>query len=136
MTDPRPEAERLVRALFEAFARRDVAALEPLVHPKASFWPEGTATQARRTEPYRGLAGLREYFADVEQVWERLRVEPSELRLAGGGVVAFGTAIGRTRGGQDVEVPVIWVFQVREGRVGFARVVRTAAEALQVAAER
>jgi ketosteroid isomerase-like protein len=114
--------------MYDAFARRDVDAAIELAHPELEFWPHGTAERAERREPYHGHEGLRAYFADVARVWDELRVEPDELRVAGDGVVAFGTAVGRTRG-QVVRVQVIWVWKLRDGRVLSGRVVPTAADA-------
>jgi ketosteroid isomerase-like protein len=119
----------LVRALFAAFAARDVEAALRLVDPKADFWPQGTAEAAGQTEPYRGHDGLRQYFADVEEHWRELEIHPGELRVAGTGVVSFGTARGVRRDGTVMDVPVIWTFKLRQGRVIRARVVTTAAEA-------
>jgi ketosteroid isomerase-like protein len=128
--------EEVVRALYDAFARRDLEAALALTDPDLEFWPQGTAQRASRTEPYRGHDGLRQYFADVAAHWEELRVEPGELRVAGNGVVAFGTAVGRHVGAaEEVSQPVIWLWKLREGRVLHGRVVDTAAEAL-AAAER
>ncbi len=123
-------SEDIVLALFVAFAERDVDAALALVAPEFEFWPQGTAGRTGRGAPYNGPEGLREYFADVARVWEHLRVEPGDLRVAGGGVVAFGTAHGRALGEPaPVDVPVIWVFKVAGDRVTSARVVATAAEA-------
>lgn len=118
----------IVRALFDAFARRDADAVVTLLDPEAEIVPQGTARRVERREPYRGYAGAQQYLADVAAVWERLEVEPGDLRVAGNGVVAFGTARG-VSGGTEIEVPVIWVFKLRAGRVLSARVVATAAEA-------
>jgi ketosteroid isomerase-like protein len=126
--------QAVVRALFDAFARRDVDAALELFDPEGEFWPEGTAEHVHRTAPYRGHDGLRQYFADVAAVWDELRVEPTDFRTAGAGVVAFGTAHGLV-GGERLEQPVIWVFKLREGRVVFGRVVGTAAEAEATAAQ-
>jgi ketosteroid isomerase-like protein len=129
-------SEDVVRALFDAFGRRDLDAALALAHPDVEFWPQGTAQRAQRTAPYRGYDGLRQYFADVAQHWDELRLEPGELRVAGDGVVAFGTAVGRPAGDEEEQrQPVIWLFKLREGRILHGRVVATAAEAL-AAAER
>jgi ketosteroid isomerase-like protein len=125
-------AETTVRALFDAFARRDVERALALVDPDFEFWPQGTAERAGRTEPYRRADGLRRYFADVEELWDELWVEPRDLRAAGAGVVAFGVAHGRA-GATEMRLPVIWVFKLRDDRVAYARVVATAAEALAIA---
>ena len=124
--------EDIIRALFDAFGDRDVDAALELVDPDVEFWPQGTAERAGRDGPYRGADGLREYFADVAAQWDELRVEPGELRVAGDGVVSFGTAIGR-HGGQELRQPVIWVWKLRGGRVVSGRVVATAAQAFEAA---
>ena len=131
-----PSAEETVREVFAAFARRDLPAILAACAPDVEFWPEGTGEQAgrSRTEPYRGHAGMAEYLADVAAVWERLEVDPRDLRVAGAGVIAFGQASGRTRVGQEVEVPVIWVLKLRGGLLRFGQVVRTEAQAKAVAA--
>ena len=129
-------AEESVRELFAAFARRDLPALLSRCAADVEFWPEGTGEQSgrSRTEPYRGHAGMADYLADVNAVWERLDVDPRDLRIAGAGVIAFGHASGRTRAGQDVEVPVIWVLKLRGGLLSFGQAVRTEAQAEAVAA--
>jgi len=118
----------LIAALYDAFARRDLAAALEIFDPEVEFWPQGTAELAQRSTPYRGHDGIREYYADVERLWDELRVEPDDFRAAGGGVVVFGTAVGRA-GERIVRQPVIWVWKIRDGRVRFGRVVPTAAEA-------
>ena len=121
-----------IRALYAAFGARDLDAALALTDPEVEFWPQGTAQRVGRTEPYRGADGLRAYFADVAAQWDELRVQPDELRIAGNGVVAFGTAIGRS-GGEEVRQPVIWVWKLRDGRVLSGRVVATAAQAYEEA---
>lgn len=118
-------ADESVRAFFAAFSRRDVDAAVALVCEDMELWPEGTAERAGRTEPYRGEEGIRRYFADVEAGWDELVVEPGELRVAGDGVVVFGNVRGRA-GDIVLEVPVIWVFKLRDGRLHRGRVVTTA----------
>lgn len=129
------EAETTVRALFAAFATRDAEASLALVHPDLEFWAEPTAELAEHPEPYRGHAGWREYLADVERVWAAFRVEPTDFRVAGTGVIAFGRAEGRPHGTDERRrVPAIWVFRLRDGLIVFGRVARTAAEAESIAA--
>lgn len=131
-----PSPEQVVREVFAAFARRDLPAVLASCAADVEFWPEGTGERSGRSraEPYRGHAGMADYLADVEAVWERLEVEPRDLRVAGAGVIAFGHASGRTRDGHDVDVPVIWVLKLRDGLLRFGRAVRTEAQAEAVAA--
>jgi ketosteroid isomerase-like protein len=129
-------AQEIVTALFAAFSERDVEKAIALSDPEGELWLEGTAGRTGRSGPYRGAEGLREYFADLGRVWEEITVMPGDLRVAGGGVVSFGRvrirAIGET---ETVELPVIWVFKLRNSRVLSARVVATAAEAERRLAE-
>lgn len=113
----------VIRALFAAFARRDVDAALALVAEDFEFWPQGTAQHADLELPYRGHDGVRRYFADVARVWERLEIEPRSIRAVSGGSTAFGVARGRTFSGEQVEVSVIWVFRLHAGRVVQAKAI-------------
>ena len=125
-TDPRD----IVRGLFAAFADRDVEAAIALCDPAIDWWPEGTGARSGRQMPYRGHEGMRLYFADVAAVWDALAIDPGELRVAGNGVIVFGTVRGRLRGEAGVvEAPVIYVFKLQDGRLRTGRVAATAAEA-------
>ena len=126
-----------MRALFDAFASRDLAACQAAVHPDLELFAQPTAERTGREEPYHGRDGMREYLADVDAAWEWFRVEPSDFRTAGAGVICFGVATGRARGAdEDVRVPVIWVYRVRDGLVAYCRVAQTAAEAAEMLTER
>lgn len=103
-----------VRGIYEAFGRRDLDAALALIAPDAEFHPSGTTSRIGRTEPYRGHAGLREYFADAERLWDDLTLHADDIRSAGAGVVVFGHVEGRTAG-QLVRSRVVWVWQVRDG---------------------
>lgn len=130
MTD---DPRETVRGLFAAFAARDAEAALALCDPALEWFPEGTASHRGRTMPYRGHEGMRLYFADVAAVWDELTVDPGELRVAGNGVIVFGTVRGRLRGEADVlERPVIYVFKLQDGRLRSGRVAATAAEAAAV----
>ena len=130
-TDPRDT----VRGLFAAFADRDAEAALALCDPALEWWPEGTGSRSGRQMPYRGHEGMRLYFADVAAVWSSLTIEPGELRVAGNGVIVFGTVRGRLRGEDDVlERPVIYVFKLQDGRLRSGRVAATAVEATKLAA--
>lgn len=123
---PRSDAaERTVRALFDAFAARDAERSALLIHPELELWADATAAVARRTEPYRGRDGYGEYLADVERVWASLTADPADIRVAGTGVVVFGTVTGVPRhGGEPRTLPLSWVFRMRDGLVAYARVAR------------
>lgn len=127
-------ARQTVLDLFAAFAARDAAAADAVLHPQVELWAQPTAELTDRTEPYRGREGFRRYLADVDRVWDEFAVEPADFRVAGAGVICFGHATGRPRGAAEARrTPVIWVFRLRDGLIVFCRVARTAAEATQLA---
>jgi ketosteroid isomerase-like protein len=105
----------IVRELFDAFGRRDTAAVLALADPDIVFTPP-TGRLAGRAEPYRGHEGLRTYLADVARVWQELRSEPDEYVelddrvLCTGRVYAWGV-------GRVIDAPAGWVWRVRDGLV-------------------
>ena len=120
----------IVRGVFDAFSRRDLAALLDLADPGIVFVPP-TGRLAGRTEPYRGHQGLRVYFADVARVWEELTVEPLEFHRAGDDTVV---AIGRVYAwgvGRVVDAPVGWLWRFGpDGKAVYGRVYESRADAL------
>lgn len=105
----------IVREMFEAFSRRDAAAVVALADPEIVFMPP-TGQLAGRTEPYRGHDGLRTYLSDVARVWQELRSEPDEYIevddrvLCTGRVYAWGV-------GRVIDAPAGWVWRLRGGRI-------------------
>jgi ketosteroid isomerase-like protein len=116
----RSEEVDAVRAIYDAFARRDVEAALPFVSEDLTFSPEGTARLAGRTEPYRGHDGLRQYFEDVASIWEDLILHATDIRASAGGVVVFGRVEG-TIDGRRYEADALWTWQVRDGKAVAAR---------------
>jgi len=124
------EDAEVIRALFDAFARRDLSAALKLMAQDVEFSPQGTQKRIGRGAPYGGHEGIREYCADVQVAWESLEIEAHSLRAVAGGVAAFGVARGRPARGEPIELPVFWVFRLRDGLVVNARAVATAQEAV------
>lgn len=116
---PSPEVE-VVRGIYAAFARRDLEGALALIADDAELVVPGTAAQLGRTEPYRGHAGVREYFADAERVWTELELHADDIRAAGGGVVVFGHVEGRV-GDERVRRQVVWTWKVRDGKAWSVR---------------
>jgi ketosteroid isomerase-like protein len=113
----------IVRAVFDAFSRRDLPALLAATHPEIVFMPP-TGRLAGRDEPYRGHEGLRSYLADVARVWQELRSEPDDYVelddtvVCTGRVYAWGV-------GRVIDAPAGWVWRVRDGLVVEGRVYET-----------
>ena len=106
----------VVRALYEAFARRDIEAAAPYLAPEFELLPVGTAERTGRTEPYRGTDGLRAYLADVGRVWESLELTADDVRAVAGSVIVFGTVRGVPAGTTDVvERRLLWTWRLRDG---------------------
>ncbi|MEA2480510.1 MAG: hypothetical protein QOJ07_2432 [Thermoleophilaceae bacterium] len=104
-----------VRAIYDAFARRDVEAALEHVADDCELDLPGTAERAGRTSPYRGPEGVRQYFADAARVWTELTLHADDIRVAGGGVAVFGHVTGQVDG-EEVSRRVLWLWQVRDGK--------------------
>jgi ketosteroid isomerase-like protein len=110
-----------VRAIYDAFARRDVETALAYLSEDCEFVPAGTSEIINRQEPYVGHDGVREYFADAARVWDELTLYADSIRSADSGVVVFGRAIGRA-GDEQVQRRVVWTWRVHDGRAVAMRV--------------
>ncbi|HYF27635.1 MAG TPA: nuclear transport factor 2 family protein [Baekduia sp.] len=116
----RADVER-VRAIYDAFARRDADAAVEHLAPDAELWLTGTAQRVGRTGPYVGHEGMREYLADVNRAWQELELVADDIRAAGDGVVVFGHVRGRVDG-TPVARRAVWVWRLRDGQAISVRV--------------
>ena len=107
--------------------------MRELLDPNFEFMAP-TAEMAHGGEPYRGVAGMGEYFADVERVWDELRLRPDDYNQVGDTVLVTGRVWGRG-GGQIVDSSAGWHWRVRDGRVVYIRAFRSAREAEQALEE-
>ncbi len=123
----------VVRAVFAAFAERDVERALELIDPEVEFTPV-TSDFAGRTEPYRGHDGIRAYFRDVALVWEDLRLTPRDFCEVGESIVVTGRVNARSPA-RIVDGSTGWVWRVRDGRVVYGRVYASAGDAHQAAAD-
>jgi len=106
----------LVERLYECFNHRDEACIVELCDESMEFFPAVTAEAVGREAPYAGQAGLRDYLADVATVWEELRVTPAEVEAHGDSLLVRGRVYARSRELGIRDVPVAWIWQVRDGR--------------------
>ncbi len=111
----------VVRAIYASFAARDLDGALEFVSPDCEIHLEGTARAVGRTEPYRGHEGLREYFADVERVWEALEIHATDFRTVPGSVIVLGHVTGRADG-QAIRRSAVWTWRVSGGRATHLRV--------------
>jgi ketosteroid isomerase-like protein len=104
----------VVRAIYGAFARRDLDGALRYIAPDCELHATGTATAAGRSSPYRGHAGVREYFADVSAVWEHLVLHAEDFRVVPGSVIVIGH-ITAARGGERIARSIVWTWRLRKG---------------------
>lgn len=105
----------VVRAIYDAFARRDVEGAMRYIAEDAEFFPYGTATRIGRTDPYRGHDGVRAYFADASAVWDDITLHATDVRAAAGAVIVFGH-VDAVAAGESYRRRAIWNWRVREGK--------------------
>jgi ketosteroid isomerase-like protein len=74
----------VVRAFADAITERDLEAALELCHPEIEFFSLMAQLEA---SPYRGFAGIRRYFRDIDATWEEWRVEVERLSSAPDGRV-------------------------------------------------
>jgi ketosteroid isomerase-like protein len=118
----------VVKAMFAAFADRDLDGVLAIADPEIEF-AAVTGEQAGRKEPYRGHDGMRQYFRDVAAVWEELRLTPREFRVVGDLVLVTGKVSARSRS-RTITGSTGWVFRVRDGKVDYGHAYASAADAI------
>jgi ketosteroid isomerase-like protein len=117
----------VVRAVFAAFAERDVERVLAHSSPDVEF-SAVTGEHAGRTDPYRGHDGLRQYFRDLAEVWDELRIVPRDFRQNGDRILVTGRVSARSPA-RIVAGSTGWIWRVSDGLVVYARVYPSAAEA-------
>ena len=104
-----------VRAIYDAFARRDIDTVLGYIAADCELDVPGTAALTGRTGPYVGPDGVRQYFADTARVWAELTLYADDIRAAANGVVVFGHVEGHAGAG-PVQRRVVWLWQLRDGK--------------------
>ena len=118
----------VVRAIYAAFAARDLEWALQFVSPDCEIHLEVTGRRAGRSGPYIGHEGMRQYFADVERVWDDLAIHAEDFRVVPGSVVVMGHVDG-SRGGEAFRRAAIWTWRVVGGRAVHVRVADMGARA-------
>ena len=111
----------VVRAIYDAFAVRDLDAALAFVAPDCVIHLVGTARRVGRDEPYVGHDGMRQYFADVERYWDELAVHAEDFRVIPGSVIVMGHVTG-VADGEEIRRSAVWTWRVRDGRAVHVRV--------------
>ena len=121
----------VIRRLVEAFNDRDLEAMFKELQPDAELHPLRAQLEGKA---YRGHEGLREMLADFDEDWEFVQMDPDELRDAGDTVVVLGRlqARGRTSGA-ELDVPMGFVWRLRDGKAAYAETFSKPEDALRAA---
>ena len=106
----------LVERLYEAFNRRDPDDIAAVCDENMEFFPIVTAEAVGRAEPYVGPAGLHDYLADAGRVWEELLITPNQVEQRGDLLLVRGRVYARSRELGIRDMPVAWIWEVRDGR--------------------
>jgi ketosteroid isomerase-like protein len=121
------------RRSLAAFNRRDLETLETLTSEDFEFVPY--LASLIETTTYSGHAGLHKYLEDADAAWERIEARMDEMREVADGVIyASGKLHGRGRtSGLEVDVPVAWLAEFRDGKLARLRSYQSEADALAAA---
>ena len=114
----------VVRAIYAAFAARDLEGAIAYLSEDCELHLRGTQARIGREEPYRGHAGMREYFADVERTWEDLVLFADDFRAIPGAVVVMGHVEG-CHEGERIKRNAVWTWKVSQGKATEVRVADT-----------
>jgi ketosteroid isomerase-like protein len=112
---------------FNRLTDGDIEAVVHLSHPDVEFVPLLTGHAG---EPYRGHEGLREWYHDMEEVFERLTghlfsvIEYGDIVIAEGELIVIGSGDTPT-----VNQSVAWLVWTRDGKATRIEVLASGEEA-------
>jgi ketosteroid isomerase-like protein len=123
----------LIRDGARAFNDRDVDwfaanSVEDFVwHPAIAAGVDG--------REYHGIEGIREFFAELEEVWDAFEIEPGEMRDLGDHVLVFSRVRARGKTGVEFDQDMTGLYELRDGKVARGRSYLNRDDALRAAAE-
>ena len=119
---------------LEAGNRGDVDALLEELHPEIEWHSALHELMGGRQTVFRGHDGVRSMIGDLYDTFAEVRIEISEVRDLGHGLLAIGST--HTRGkasGVETETPLAFVTEIRDGKTISIRAYLDREEALGVA---
>ena len=124
------ERINVVRAFADAITERDLETALEVCHPEIEFFSTMSQLEA---SPYRGFAGIRRYFREIDASWEEWRVEVEQLLATPDGcvvIVMFTHLRGKGSGVPFTQhVANIWEF--KDEKLWRATLYRDPAEAMR-----
>ncbi|MDQ2675704.1 MAG: nuclear transport factor 2 family protein, partial [Actinomycetota bacterium] len=114
---------------------RDFEGLIPLVTDDIEWAP--ATMSAVEGGSYRGVAELREFFAEWDRTWATWEVEPAEIEELADHVLVLGHVHAKGRGSEiELNQPVAYLFEFRGGLLAYGATFFDHAEAKAAARDR
>jgi ketosteroid isomerase-like protein len=124
----------VVRRALDAFNSGDLEAM--LAMQDSEFeWHPAFGGAMLGASVYRGPAAFREYWRDVQDIWDHtFRFDPENFSDYGNTVVVVGRGRGRARGSAiDIDQQFAMLFEVRRGKLVFGQTFADPDQALEAA---
>jgi ketosteroid isomerase-like protein len=124
------ERIRVVQGFADAITERDLEAALDLCHPEIEFFSLMAQLEA---SPYRGFAGIRRYFKEIDATWEEWRVEVEQLSATPDGrvVIVISTHMLGVGSGLPFAQRVANVWEFRDEKLWRATLYRDPVDALR-----
>jgi ketosteroid isomerase-like protein len=108
----------VVQGAWDAFGRGDIDAVLEAIAPSAE-------TRLPESLPwggiYAGPDGFRDFLTKLGDSWDQFSATPQKVLGADDNhVVVLATTKGRTKAGATIEGKVIWIYQLRDGKIADA----------------
>src|SRR5688500_17848445 len=129
MSQENVEAGRL---LFATFEDRDFESAATLLDPEVEVRPALVGGLENTT--YRGAAGMRQFWSDIDAVWAKFQITPEEFRPVDRAVLVLGRVSARGRqSGLTLDTNTGWLAELRKGKLTRFRSFLSREEALEAA---
>jgi ketosteroid isomerase-like protein len=114
-----PDVLAAFRERFECYNRHDFDAMEEMYRPDAVFDPSRVFPGER---PRQGYEDMREYWEEIWEIWDGVRLGPVEVLDVGGDRYVVVVELGGRgkRSGADVGQPFAYLHALRDGLVARA----------------
>jgi ketosteroid isomerase-like protein len=124
------ERIRAVQGFADAITERDLEAALELCHQEIEFFSLMAQLDA---SPYRGYAGIRRYFREIDATWKEWRVEVEQLSATPDGrvVIVMSTHMQGAGSGVPFAQQVANVWEFKDEKLWRATLYRDPAEALR-----
>jgi ketosteroid isomerase-like protein len=125
------ENVELVRDLFKQWSAGNYEYFIEAAQPDVELFSRFASLGG---EPYRGAEGVWEWIAEIELTFGRFQVRTNEIRDLGDRVLALGAInLEGKASGIEIEQPMGWLFELRDGKLMRMFFYSSHAEALEAA---